>query len=204
MIKSPVYKFYAKPRFSVNQFTDYMATTNASQRNRIIQKAKFPASKPVTAYQFAKREIQGFLASGKGDFKYFDLPIAKLEHTIETDEERRDDARKDLKCLEAFISMMKGKKLSKYNFLLKAADMALRAIPEVLINVRLDVSLTEAAANGQTNSGGIVLFTAATQESRKNIEARRRQVTQLILWSLEGGNLEPLPRLCISLDVNSP
>lgn len=202
MLKRPVYKFYATPRFSVNQFTDYMATTNASQRNKIIQRAKFPASKPITAYQFAKREIQGFLASGKGDFGYFDLSIAKLQHTIATDEERRDDARKDLKCIEAFIAMMKAKKLSKYDFLLKAADMALHPIPQVLINVRLDVSLTETAPNGQRHSGGIVLFTAATAESRKNIETRRRQVSQMVLWALEGrGNLDPLPRLCMSLDV---
>ncbi|MEL6592598.1 MAG: hypothetical protein AAFQ68_21045 [Bacteroidota bacterium] len=179
-----------------------MATTNASQRNRIIQKAKFPASKPITAYQFAKGRLQSFLVGGGWDFSYFDIPLEKLKYVIETDEQKRDDARRDLKCIEAFKVLMQSKKFSKYDIYDKKADIALRPIPEVLVNVHLDAALTETSDSGILNSGGIVLFTAATSESRKNIEVRRRQVTQLILWGLQShGNIEPLPRLCMSLDV---
>jgi len=202
MGKSPVFRFNANPRFSVNQFTDYMATTNASQRDRIIREAKFPASKPVTSYQFAKREIRRFLISGKGDYSHFDLPIAQLEHTIAHDEERRDDARRDLKCIQDFVALMKNKKFSKYTIHAIEQSVPLHPIPGVLINVRLDAALTDTDNNGVAGSGGVVLFTAATSESRKNIEARRRQVTQLILWALDGkSNIEPQPRLCMSLDV---
>lgn len=202
MNKSPIYRYNAKPRFSANQFTDYMATVNASQRDKLIQKAKFPASKPVTSYQFAKREIQDFFLSGKGDFSFFDHDIANLEHKITYDEEKRDDARRDLRCIKSFLDLMKGKKFSKYDIQQNKADVPIKTKQGVTINVRLDASLTETSKEGVTNSGGIVLFTAATKESRKNIEVRLRRVSQLIIWSLESkGNIAPLPRLCMSIDV---
>jgi hypothetical protein len=69
--------------------------------------------------------------------------------------------------------------------------------------MRLDIALSEISKEGVKSSGGIILFMARTPESRKNIENRRRWISQLILWSLEGkGNITPLPRLCMALDVH--
>ena len=167
----------------------------------MIQEAKFPRSKPITAYRFARQEIQNFLSSGKKDIAYFDLPISKLNQTIETNEAKRADARMDLRAIEAFIDLFKSKRWHKYDMGLKKVDVPLK-VNGVRINVRLDVSLTETTESGSSHRGGIVLFFGRTAESRKNIENRRRWVTQLILWALEGkGNVDPLPRLCMSMDI---
>lgn len=57
-------------------------------------------------------------------------------------------------------------------------------------------------SGGETQTGGIVLFYLNTAESRKHIEDRRRQVASLIRWALEeNGQMEPLPSLCLSMDI---
>jgi hypothetical protein len=73
----------------------------------------------------------------------------------------------------------------------------------VRTNTRLDAGLIEEAADGSAYGGGCVLFTASTDASRKYIEERRKNVAAIVMWSLEkaGGNIEPLPRLCLSFDV---
>ena len=96
---------------------------------------------------------------------------------------------------------MSGKKFSKYQIINKKVDVPINE-SGVRINVRLDASLNETSKLGDINTGGIVLFTARSAVSRKHIEKRRRNVTQLILWALEGqGNYDPLPRLCMSVDL---
>jgi hypothetical protein len=201
MPDSPVFGYNPDPRFSVNHLTDYMATTNASQREKVIQDAKFPRKKPITAYQLPRREIQRFFTSGKGDVSFFDLARSKLEHTIQVDEERRAEARQDLKALDAFIALYKAKRWNKLEMGLSGVDVPV-VISKVPVNVRLNATLFETSKEGVRSSGGIVLFMAQTANARKNIEERRRQVCQLILWALEtNANVEPLPRLCMSMDV---
>lgn len=178
-----------------------MATKQATQRDKVIQAAKFPSKPPVTAYQLAKREIQDYLASGKNDLNHFDFIVAKLEGIIATDEEKRDAARKDLACINSFRDLMQNKKFIKYTMGLKKVDVPL-TVGKVKINVRLDVALTEKSKDDVISAGGIILFTARSAQGRANIAERRRQVTQLILWALEGyGNANPLPRLCMSMDL---
>jgi len=179
-----------------------MATKQATQRDKVIQAAKFPSKPPITAYQLAKREIQDYLSSGKNDLSHFDFIVAKLEGIIDTDEVKRDAARKDLACINSFRDLMKTKKFSKYTMGLKKVDVPL-TVGKVKINVRLDVALTEKSKDDVISAGGIILFTARSEEGRKNIAERRRQISQLILWGLEGyGNFNPLPRLCMSMDLH--
>jgi hypothetical protein len=201
MRATPVFGYYPEPRFSVNHLTDYMATTNASQREKVIQDAQFPRKKPITAYQLPRREIQRFFTSGKGDVSFFDLTRSKLEHTILVDEEGRAEARQDLKALDAFIALYKTKRWTKLEMGLSGVDVPV-VISKVPVNVRLNATLFETDKQGVRNSGGVVLFMAQTASARKNIEERRRQVSQLVLWALEADrNVEPLPRLCMSIDV---
>lgn len=185
----------------MNHLTRYLSTTNASQREAIIREAKFPRKIPVAAYAQAKSDIQRFFGSGGTDFKLIDDSIDRLNLKAMRETEKRDEALRCIKALEAFKSLYQSKRWAKVRLSPNAVDVPLK-VEGVLINIRLDAQMFEADEYGDAKTGGLVVFMAQTAESRKNIELRRRQVASLILWGLEtAGQMEPLPRLCISFDV---
>ena len=198
MSDAPIYRFNRNPRFSVNHLTRYLSTTNAGQRDKIVQEAKFPRTIPVTIYGEARRAIQAFLGSGR-DLAYFDVPLRKLERTANADPEKRDEALRCIRALRAFMDTYAAKRWANATFSPNAVDVPLK-VSGVFINVRLDCQIYERRGD-ETVTGGMVLFYAQTPESRKNIELRRRQVASTIFWALEGGQLEAMPRLCFSFDV---
>jgi hypothetical protein len=75
------YRFYRKPRFSVNHVSEYLCTETASQRTGVIRRAKFPRKPEVTAYQQIKPLICQFLATNSGDLSFFDIHIEKRATT---------------------------------------------------------------------------------------------------------------------------
>ncbi|MEY3986141.1 MAG: hypothetical protein RLZ59_1586 [Pseudomonadota bacterium] len=201
MRDTPLYRLNRQPRFSVNHLTKYLSTANAKQRENIIRDAKFPKKIPVSLYQQSKKAIQEFFSHGNGDISFFDEPLSRLATKARRDEFARDEAIRCIKAIEAFKNIYSKRRWNMFRFGPSVADIMLK-VEGVAINVRLDATITQITENQHLNSGGIVLFHAKTPESRKNIELRRRQVSSLILWSLgDQGNIEPLPRLCISFDV---
>ena len=85
-------------------------------------------------------------------------------------------------------------------FLAGPQDVSMK-VGEVTVNVRLDPPVIERGAGDIVHGGGCVMFLAGSPDSRKNIEERRTYVAAIAHWALEGGNLEPLPRLCLAFDV---
>lgn len=67
------------------------------------------------------------------------------------------------------------------------------------LNVTLDATVM-ATTEGVANSGGIVLLYAFSAD-RSGIKERLATASGLILWALEGGQIEPLPRLCMAVDL---
>ena len=179
-----------------------MATSNADQRERVIRAAKFPKKIPVAAYAPAKRVMCDFLAGNTGDLSYFDSHIQRFETRRRREPEgwMRDEMRRCIEAIAAFKRTFSRRRLRRHVFAPGPTDLAMK-LEGVRVHARLDVTLSETAKDGVTYSGGCVLFLANTDAARRNIEARRNSVAALVHWSLEGGNIEPLPRLCMSFDV---
>lgn len=110
-----------------------------------------------------------------------------------------DEAIRCVKAIAAFKSAYASSKWGKATFLAGPQDVTMK-VEGVTVNVRLDPPAIERTPDSAFG-GGCVMFLASTPDARKNIEERRRYVAAVAHWALEGGNLEPLPRLCMSFDV---
>ena len=200
MADTPNFRFYRNPRFSVNHLTSYLSTVNALQRDRIIQQAKFQKKIPVAAYSQARATIQKFWGGDSTPRKHFELPLSKLRRVAENDADRRDEALRCIAAIEAFKASYASKRWKGLAVQPGPVDLSLSR-EGVAINARLDCQLFR-EVDGETVTGGVVLFYANTPDSRKNIEVRRRQVASMIRWALEeNGQMEPRPSLCLSFDI---
>lgn len=206
MDDTPNYGFYRKPRFSANHLADYLCTRDASQRDAVIRKAKFPRKAAVAAYQQVTPAFRSFLTNPGGGFKPLDELIERLarkaQQATQPDESwTREEALRCIKAIEAFKVTYAARKWGKVQFLNGPRDVTMK-VAGVSVNTRLDPPSMEQAGD-QTFSGGCVLFLANTPEGRKHIEERRKYVAAVTHWALEDTqtNLEPLARLCVSFDV---
>ena len=202
MPDTPNYGFNRHPRFSANQLADYLAAGNANQRERIIRSAKFPKKVRVVAYRPAKRIICDFLAGNTGDLSYLDDQIRRLDTRRRREPEgwMRDEMKRCIEAVREFRRTYSKRRLGRYHFGIGPVDLGMK-LDGMRINTRLDVSVNDTARDGTVYSGGCILFLANTDAARRNIESRRSSVAALVHWCLEGGNIEPLPRLCLSFDV---
>lgn len=184
----------------MNHLTSYLSTTNAGQRDRVIQQAKFPKKIPVAMYGQARQAIQSFWSSSATATEHFQITLTKLERQARNEPDRRDDALRCIAAIERFQALHASKRWNGLTLTGGPVDIAFRRA-EVLINVRLDCQIFK-SNGGETVTGGAVLFYANTPDSRKNMEERRRQAASLVRWALEeNGQMEPLPSLCLSLDI---
>lgn len=185
----------------MNHLTSYLSTVNAGQRDRIIQQAKFPKKIPVSAYGQARTAIQKFWGSRDTAEKHFETYLAKLDKTAKGDPERRDEALRCIRAIDAFMVLHGSKKWKGLTIHGGPIDLAFKR-QAVTINTRLDCQVFKEKSDGETVTGGITLLYANTPDTRKNIEVRRRQAASLIRWSLEeNGQIDPAPSLCMSFDI---
>lgn len=186
----------------MNHLAEYLAASNADQREKVIRAAKFPKKVPVVAYGSARRIIRDFLGGNTGDLSELDPAVDRLETRRRSEPEgwTRDELRRCIEAVGAFRRTFSSRRLRRYQFSPGPVDL-MKRLQGVRINTRLDVSVTETTPEGRMYSGGCVLFMANTDAARRNIEIRRSSVAAMIHWSLEEGNIEPLPRLCMSFDV---
>ena len=143
------------------------------------------------------------LSQNSKDLRAIDDEIARFDAASRRETGYpKDEAIRCRDALKAFKELMEKSRTKTYQFSAGPQDAAMR-VGGVLINVRMDVAVHELDEDGEPAfSGGCALFLAKSAESRKNIEARRKHVAATIHWVLEGaGQMEPLPRLCMSFDV---
>lgn len=184
----------------MNHLTAYLSTTNAGQRDRIIQQAKFPKKVPVAAYGQARQAIQGFWGYKGSATDHFQLPLAKLERQARNDPDKRDEALRCIAAIERFQAIYGARKWTGITISPGPVDLAFSR-EGVTINTRLDAQLFRTVRD-EPMTGGVVLFYASTAESRKNIEDRRKQVAAVVRWALEeSGQMEVHPSLCLSMDI---
>lgn len=202
MSDTPNYQFHRKPRFSANHVAEYLTTQNATQREAVIRKAKFPRKVSVIAYSQALPAIGKFLSTNSGDPSYFDDVLARLAARERREQGyNRDEAKRCQAAINAFIETFQRSTLRKCTFGVGPQDVTF-PVSGVRINIRLDAPILEEAADGQAFSGGCVMLMASTDDARKNIEERKKHVAALVHWGLEesSSQFEPLPRLCMSFD----
>lgn len=202
MADTPNYGFHAKPRFSANHLAEYLCTTNARQRTRIIREAKFPRKVQMVSYSQIKPAICRFLAANSADLSHFDVTLDRLATKARTDEKHsaRIEARRCHSAVEAFKETFTKGRAKNLTFTSGPVDVLMR-LEGVAVNIRMDAGLIETTERGVSHSGGCVLFLSGSADARKDIEDRRKYVAAVVHWGLEGGQMEPLPKLCMSFDV---
>jgi hypothetical protein len=111
---------------------------------------------------------------------------------------QRDEALRCARAVRAFQETFNPRSFGRYE--LRAPSRALTTnIEGVRVNVTLDALVSE--GNGDaTYSGGIVLLYAFSVD-RGSMRDRLSTTAGMILWALEAGQMEPLPRLCMAADL---
>lgn len=204
MSDSPNFRFHRNPRFSANQLADYMVAASASQRETVVRSAKFPRTTAVVPYTASRRIITDFLPNHEKGLDRIDSQITRLETQLrrEPDGWNQDEIKRNLEALDAFKEAFARRRLKKVKFTSGPTDMTM-ILEGVRVNTRLDAGIIETRDDGAAYSGGVVLFLASGGGSRKKVDERTKTVAAMVHWNLQeiGGNIEPIPRLCMSFDV---
>lgn len=183
----------------MNHLAEYLATTNASQRTKVITGAKFPKKVEVAAYSQIRKPLRDALS--KPDFGHDDLEFLADRLEIRTGQEvgwNRDEAMRCLRAVRAFQVSLQPRSFAKYDISPAPKSLAVQ-VAGVRINVTMDAMVTETKGD-VTNSGGIMLLYAFSAD-RGDLKERLAATSGLILWALESGQMKPLPRLCMTVDL---
>ena len=183
----------------MNHISDYLATSYATQRTKLICAAKFPKKVEVAAYAQIRRPLRAALSKENFDRDSLDFLADRLEGKALTETGyNRDEAKRCAKAVRAFQETFEPKKFSRYDISPSQKTIS-RPISGVKVNVTLDALVTQ-SKDDITSSGGIVLLYAFSAD-RSSIKDRLSAASGLILWTLEGGQMPPLPRLCMAIDL---
>ena len=178
---------------------EYLATTYATQRTKTISAAKFPKKIEVAAYTQIRNPLKAALTQAGFGHDGLEFLAAKLEGKARTETGyNRDEALRCAKAVRAFQETFNPKSFVKYTISVSAKAVS-KSIAGVRLNVSLDATITETRGD-VTNSGGIVLLYAFAAD-RSDVPGRLSAASNLILWALEGGQMPPLPRLCMAADL---
>jgi hypothetical protein len=199
MIETPNYGFNPNPEFTVNHISEYLATDNAAQRKKIIRAAKFPRKVEISAYSQIRKPLQAALSKPEFDRKGLELLAERMAAKARRETGySRDEALRCEKAVRAFIATIRPRSFARVQIGPSTSTLALKRAG-VRLKVTMDASITVEAA-GTMNSGGIVLLYAFSAD-RGSVKERLGAMTGLMLWALEGGQMEPLPRLCMAVDI---
>lgn len=183
----------------MNHISDYLATSHATQRTRVIRNAKFPKKVEVAAYSQIRKPLKVALTKDEFDRDGLEFLIGKMEAKALTETGyNRDEALRCAKAARAFQETFNPKSFARYT-LSPSTKTVSKNIAGVKINVTLDAMVTE-TKDDVTHAGGIVLLYAFSAD-RTNVADRLAAASGLILWALESGQMQPLPRLCMAADL---
>jgi hypothetical protein len=199
MAQTPNYGFNAQPEFTVNHISEYLATENAPQRTKIIRSAKFPKKVEISAYSQIRKALQSALSKPNFDRDGMEFLADRMSSKARLEVGyQRDEALRCEKAVRAFIGTLQPRSFGR---------MQIRSSPPSLLlnqkGVRLKITMDASIMiedGGATNAGGIVLLYAFAAD-RGSMKDRLSAITGLMLWAMESGQMEPLPRLCIAADI---
>lgn len=183
----------------MNHISDYLAATYAPQRTKLICAAKFPKKVEVAAYTQIRNQLRSALTRQEFDREGLDFLAAKLEGKATTETGyNRDEALRCAKAVRAFQDTFNPKSFARLTISF-ATKAIVKTVEGVRLNVTLDAAVHETKAEA-TSSGGIVLLYAFSAD-RGDVKGRLAAAANLILWALEDGQMPPLPRLCMAVDL---
>lgn len=164
----------------------------------MICAAKFPKKVEVAAYTQIRKSLKDALSKEKFGRAELDFLADRLEMKAQRETGyARDEALRCVKAIHAFQATFNPRSFSKVEIHPSSKTMT-TAVEGVKLNVTLDAMVT-ATNDDVSNSGGISLLYAFSD--RSGIKERLASAAGLILWTLEGGQMEPLPRLCMAADL---
>lgn len=183
----------------MNHIAEYFATTNATQRTKTIRAAKFPKKVEVASYTQIRKPLRDALSQPEFGRDSLDFLVDRLEDKARRESGyNRDEALRCVRAVRAFQATFNPKSFSRVS--ISPSPKSLFAKVEgVKLNVTLDAQVT-ATKGDVTSSGGIVLLYAFSAD-RGSLKDRLSTTSGLVLWALEGGQMEPLPRLCMAADL---
>lgn len=178
---------------------EYLACQNATQRARVMRAAKFPKKVEVAAYSQIRRPLRDALS--KPRFGHDDLDF--LADRMDTKAQRetgynRDEALRCARAVRAFQETFNPSGFRRCEVTPATGTLTLR-VSDVRMKVTPDALVT-ANRGDEMNAGGIILLYAFSAD-RSGIKDRLSTASGLLLWALEGGQMEPLPRLCMAADI---
>lgn len=183
----------------MNHIAEYFATTNATQRTKTIRAAKFPKKVEVASYVQIRKPLKDALSKPDFDRDGLDFLINRLDDKARRETGyNRDEALRCSRAVRAFQATFNPKSFSRLT-ISPSPKMISTRVEGVKLNVSLDAQVT-ATKDDVTNSGGIVLLFAFSAD-RGSLKERLATTSGLVLWALEGGQMEPLPRLCMAADL---
>ncbi|MCB1352555.1 MAG: hypothetical protein KDK03_07455 [Rhodobacteraceae bacterium] len=178
---------------------EYFATTNATQRTKTIRAAKFPKKVEVASYTQIRKPLREALSQPDFGRDQLNFLADRLEDKGRRESGyNRDEALRCLRAVRAFQETFNPKSFSRITISPNPRPIFTK-VEGVKLNVSLDAQTT-ATKDDVTNSGGIVLLYAFSAD-RGSLKERLATTAGLILWALEGGQMEPLPRLCMAADL---
>lgn len=183
----------------MNHISDYLAATYAPQRTKLICAAKFPKKVEVAAYAQIRNQLRTALTKPNFDGDGLDFLADKLDGKARKETGyNRDEALRCAKAVRAFQDTFNPKSFARLTISSTSKAIS-QTVAGVRLNITLDATLSEAKGDAM-HSGGIVLLYAFSAD-RGDVKGRLLAAANLILWALEGGQMPPLPRLCMAVDL---
>jgi len=178
---------------------EYLATTYATQRTKLICAAKFPKKIEVASYTQVRSQLRAALTKPHFDRDGLDFLADKLDGKARTETGyNRDEALRCARAVRAFQDTFNPKTFARYSITASAKALT-KTVAGVRINVSLDAAVIE--AKGDTFSAGGIVLLYAFAADRSDVPGRLSAASSLIFWALEGGQMPPLPRLCMAVDL---
>lgn len=165
----------------------------------MICAAKFPKKVEVAAYTQIRKPLRDALTAPNFGRDDLDFLLVRLEDKARREEGyQRDEALRCAAAVKAFQSTFNPRSFSRYS-LNAATSTVAKVIEGVRVKVSLDAVITT-TENDCTFCGGVVMLYAFAA-NRGDMSDRLQTTAGLTLWALEGGQMEPLPRLCLAADI---
>lgn len=153
----------------------------------------------MASYTQIRKPLQQALSKPDFDHDNLEFLVARLDDKVRREKGyARDEALRCSRAVRAFQATFNPKAFNRLA-ISPSTKLISTKVEGVKLNVSLDAQVT-ASRDGVTNSGGIVLLYAFSAD-RGSLKDRLATTSGLILWALESGQMEPLPRLCMTADL---
>lgn len=165
----------------------------------MICAAKFPKKIEVAAYTQIRRQLRAALSKENFDRDGLDFLADRLDSRALTETGyNRDEALRCAKAVRAFQETFNPKRFSRYD-IAPSQKTILKKIAGVTLKVTLDALITQ--KNGETSNSGAIVLKYAFGADRRELKSQLAAASNLVYWALEDGQMQPLPRLSMAVDM---